>query len=79
MMTRITAMIALTLLAACGSASVAEKDATAQPREGAKPLTIAGLRIGMSAKNARAKLVGDGWKVEAVRGGSDPAAEVSVA
>ena len=64
MMTRITSMSALALLAACGSASVAERDAAAQTREAAKPLTIAGLRIGMLATEAQATLARDGWKVD---------------
>lgn len=68
MMTRITAMTALTLLAACGSASVAERDAAAQMREAAKPLTIAALRIGMSAIEAQATLARDGWRVETSTG-----------
>lgn len=75
MMTRITAMSALALLAACGSASVAERDAAAQTREAAKPLTIAGLRIGMSATEAQAALASDGWKVE-TSAGEDWAATV---
>ena len=64
MMTRITAMTALALLAACGSASVAEREAAAQTRATEKPLTIAGLRIGMSATEAQATLARDGWRVE---------------
>lgn len=75
MMTRITAMSALALLAACGSASVAEREAAAQTREAAKPLTIAGLRIGMSATEAQAVLVRGGWKVE-TSAGEDWAATV---
>lgn len=75
MMTRITAMSALALLAACGSASVAERDAAAQTREAAKPLTIAGLRIGMSATEAQVALARDGWKVE-TSAGEDWAAAV---
>lgn len=61
-------MGALALLAACGSASVADREAAAQTREASKPLTIAGLRIGMSAAEARASLVRDGWKVDATAG-----------
>lgn len=61
-------MTALTLLAACGSASVAEQDAAAQTKAAAKPLTIAGLRIGMSAIEAQAALARDGWKIDATAG-----------
>jgi len=68
MMTRITAMSALALLAACGSASVAEQDATAQATAAAKPLAIAGVRIGMSANEAEATLAREGWKVETFPG-----------
>ncbi|WP_322966006.1 hypothetical protein [Sphingomonas fuzhouensis] len=75
MMTRVTAMSALALLAACGSASVAERDAAAQTREAAKPLTIAGLRIGMTATEARSTLARDGWKVD-TEAGEDWAATV---
>lgn len=75
MMTRITAMSAFALLAACGSASVAERDAAAQTREAAKPLTIAGLRIGMTATEARTTLARDGWKVD-TEAGEDWAATV---
>ncbi|WP_152542373.1 hypothetical protein [Sphingomonas sp. RIT328] len=75
MMTRITAMSALALLAACGSASVAERDAAAQTGAAAKPLTIAGLRIGMSAPEGQATLVRDGWNVR-TSAGEDWAATV---
>lgn len=68
MMTRITAITGLALLAACGSASVAEQDATAQPANAAKPLTIAGVRIGMSATDVQATLAREGWKVETFPG-----------
>ncbi len=73
MMTRITATAALVLLAACGSASVAEQDAAAQTRVAqtrvaAKPLTIAGVRIGMPATEVQAALASDGWKVETFPG-----------
>ncbi len=75
MMARITAMSALALLAACGSTSVAERDAAAQTREAAKPLTIAGLRIGMTATEVRTTLARDGWKVD-TEAGEDCAATV---
>lgn len=69
MMTRITAITGLALLAACGSASVAEQDATAQPANAAaKPLTIAGLRTGMSATDVQGTLTREGWKVETFPG-----------
>lgn len=68
MMTRITAAAALALLAACGSASVAEQDAVAQTRAAARPLTIAGVRIGMPAPEVQAALARDGWKVETFSG-----------
>ena len=68
MMTRITATAALALLAACGSASVAEQDASAQTRVAAKPLTIAGVRIGMPATEVQAALARNGWKVETFPG-----------
>ncbi len=68
MMTRFTATAALALLAACGSASVAEQDAAAQTAVAAKPLTIAGVRIGMPATEVQAALASDGWKVETFPG-----------
>ncbi len=68
MMTRITATAALALLAACGSASVAEQDAAAQTRVAAKPLAIAGVRIGMPATEVQTALTRDGWKVETFPG-----------
>ena len=68
MMTRITATAALALLAACGSASVAEQDASAQTRVAATPLTIAGVRIGMPATEVQAALARNGWKVETFPG-----------
>lgn len=68
MMTRITAVGALALLAACGSASVAEGDAAAQTKEAARPLTIAGLRIGMSAAEAKEALARDAWKMDTQAG-----------
>ena len=68
MMTRFTATAALALLAACGSASVAEQDATAQTRVAAKPLTIAGVRVGMPGTEVQAALTRDGWKVETFPG-----------
>jgi hypothetical protein len=68
MMTRITATAALALLAACGSASVAEQDASAQTHAAARPLTIAGVRIGMPATEVQAALARDGWKVETFPG-----------
>lgn len=63
-MIRITAMTAFALLAACGSASVAERNAAAETRSTEKPLTIAGLRIGTPVKEAQAVLARDGWKVQ---------------
>jgi len=42
MMTRITAAAALALLAACGSASVAEQDSVAQTEAGDRQSTING-------------------------------------
>jgi hypothetical protein len=68
MMTRITATAALALLAACGSASVAEQDAAAQTRAAAKPLDVAGVRIGMTVADAQAALARDGWKIETSSG-----------
>lgn len=74
MMTRITATAALALLAACGSASVAEQEAAAQTTA-APPPTIAGIRIGMPATEVQATLAGAGWKV-ATSPGEDWAATV---
>lgn len=68
MMTRIAATAALALLAACGSASVAEQKATAQTGVTATALTVAGVRIGMPATDVQAALVRDGWKVETFPG-----------
>ena len=68
MMTRMTAITGLALLAACGSASVAERDAAAQTRAASKPLTIAGVRIGMSTSEVQATLAREGWKVETFPG-----------
>ncbi len=75
MMTRITATAALALLAACGSASVAEQNAAAQTTAASKPLTIAGIRIGMPATEVQATLAAAGWKV-ATSPGEDWAATV---
>lgn len=75
MMTKITATAALALLTACGSASVAEQDAAAQTRTIAVPLTIAGIRIGMTAPEVQATLARTGWKVE-TSAGEDWAATV---
>lgn len=68
MMTRMTAIGALALLAACGSASVVENGAAAQASSATKPLVIAGVSIGMSATAAQAALARDGWNVEAFPG-----------
>jgi hypothetical protein len=68
MMTKITTITGLALLAACGLASVAEQEAAAQSRVAAKPLTLAGLRIGMPEAEVRAILARDGWKVETFPG-----------
>ena len=67
-MTRMTAFGALTLLAACGSASVVENGAAAQASSATKPLVIAGVSIGMSATAVQAVLARDGWNVEAFPG-----------
>ena len=75
MMTKITATAALALLTACGSASVAEQEAAAQTRTVAAPLTIAGIRIGMTAPEVQATLARSGWKVE-TSAGEDWAATV---
>ncbi|GAM02724.1 hypothetical protein [Sphingomonas parapaucimobilis] len=68
MMTKITATAALALLTACGSASVTEQEAAAQTRTVAAPLTIAGIRIGMTALDVQATLVRTGWKIETSAG-----------
>ena len=75
MMTKLTATAALVLLTACGSASVAEQKAAAQTRTVAVPLTIAGIRIGMTAPEVQATLARTGWKVE-TSAGEDWAATV---
>ncbi len=75
MMTKITATAALALLAACGSASVTEQEAAAQTRTVAAPLTIAGIRIGMTAPEVQATLTRTGWKIE-TSAGEDWAATV---
>ncbi|WP_294243437.1 hypothetical protein [uncultured Sphingomonas sp.] len=75
MMTKITATAALALLTACGSASVAEQEAAAQTKTAAAPLTIAGIRIGMTAPEVQATLARTGWKVE-TSAGEDWAATV---
>ncbi|MCT8003781.1 hypothetical protein NZL82_18060 [Sphingomonas sanguinis] len=74
-MTKITTTAALALLTACGSASVAEQEAAAQTRTVAVPLTIAGIRIGMTAPEVQATLARTGWKVE-TSAGEDWAATV---
>lgn len=68
MMTRLTTMTALGLLAACGSAGAGGGQAEAQRKADAKPLTIAGVGIGMSATAAQAALAADGWKAETFPG-----------
>ena len=75
MMTKITATAALALLTACGSASVADQEAAAQTKTAAAPLTIAGIRIGMTAPEVQATLARTGWKVE-TSAGEDWAATV---
>lgn len=63
-MKKITTMIAASaLLAACGSADAGGGQAAARPKVDAKPLTISGVGIGMSAENAKAVLAREGWKV----------------
>lgn len=74
-MMKLTTTAALALLTACGSASVAEKEAAAQTRTVAAPLTIAGIRIGMTAPEVQATLARTGWKVE-TSAGEDWAATV---
>ena len=74
-MMKLTTTAALVLLTACGSASVAEQEAAAQTRTVAAPLTIAGIRIGMTAPEVQATLTRTGWKVE-TSAGEDWAATV---
>jgi len=58
-----------TMLAACGSGEATSGAAQAQARtKSAVNLSVAGLRIGMSARDARAELERTGWKVEASPG-----------
>lgn len=67
-MKKLTAITALGLLAACGSAGAGEGQAEAQRKVDARLLTIAGVGIGMSGTAAQAALAADGWKVEIFRG-----------
>lgn len=69
-MTARTAMAAaILLLGACGSGKAGSDEASAPP-SGTRPLEVAGIRIGMTAKSAQTALGAAGWKLRPFLGDS---------
>jgi hypothetical protein len=69
MIMRTGTVLAATLLAACGSMAAPGNGAQAQvAATSAKPLAIAGIKIGMEGTTAASVLKRDGWVVTAVPG-----------